>query len=59
LLADEVESIYPEFVDYDEYGELEGINYSKMVSVLIQGIKELNKKIEDQQDQIDIIKKKI
>ena len=59
LIAEDLMEVYPEFVEFDEYNKIEGINYSKMVSVLIQCIKELNDKVELQQNQIDIINKKL
>jgi hypothetical protein len=41
--------IYPEFVSYDDYGNISGINYSKLTSVLVQGIKELKYIVDEQQ----------
>jgi len=50
LLSEEVKEIYPEFVHN------EGINYSKMVSVLIASIKELKMIIDNQQKQIELLR---
>jgi len=52
LIAEEVQKVYPEFV-YEK-----GINYPKMVSVLISAVQELTEKVEYQQKQIEQIKKK-
>ena len=49
FIAEELQLIYPEFVGG------EGINYPKMVSILVSSIKELTQKVEDQQKQIDEI----
>ena len=45
VIAQEVEEIYPEFVHTDEEG-MKSVNYSQMVAVLIEAVKELNSKIE-------------
>jgi hypothetical protein len=45
LIAQEVEEIYPEFVLTDAEG-MKSVNYSQMVAVLIEAVKELNAKIE-------------
>jgi hypothetical protein len=55
LIADEVEKIYPEFVSKTEDGEIEGIEYSKLTTVLIQSIKELKAIVDKQQDQINTL----
>jgi hypothetical protein len=55
LIADEVEKIYPEFVSKTEDGEIEGIEYSKLTTVLIQSIKELKEIVEKQQEQINTL----
>ncbi len=45
VIAQEVEEIYPEFVHTDHEG-MKSVNYSQMVAVLIEAVKELNAKIE-------------
>jgi hypothetical protein len=55
LIADEVEKIYPEFVSKTEDGEIEGIEYSKLTTVLIQSIKELKEIVDKQQAQINTL----
>jgi hypothetical protein len=52
FISEEVREIYPEFV----VGE--GINYPKMVSVLVSSIKELTQRIENQQTEIELLKNK-
>jgi len=59
FIAEEMLNIYPEFVSYDETGKIDGINYTKLTAVLVQGIKELVDIINNQQKQIDIINKKL
>jgi hypothetical protein len=58
LIAEEVVKIYPEFVSYDDYGNISGINYSKLTSVLVQGIKELKQIVDEQQITINQLLKK-
>jgi hypothetical protein len=50
LIAQELEAVYPEFVKTDDKG-VKAINYSQMVSVLIESIKELNAKVEFLEEQ--------
>lgn len=57
LLAQNVETIVPEAVhEKDGY---KGVDYARLVPLLIESIKEQNKKIEEQQKQIDEQKKMI
>jgi hypothetical protein len=45
VIAQEIEEVYPEFVHEGEDG-IKSVNYSKMVAVLIESIKELTAKVE-------------
>jgi len=58
LLAQEVKAVYPEAVLYDETADKYSLNYSVMVAPLIQAIKELNAKIEKQDEQIATLTKR-
>ena len=42
FIAEEVASTYPEFVEYDDNGEVIGIQYARLTSVLVESIKELD-----------------
>ena len=44
VIAQEVEEIYPEFVHTDDEG-IKSVDYSKMVAVLIESVKELTEKV--------------
>ena len=46
VIAQEVEEIYPEFVSEGEDGT-KGVDYSKMVAVLIETVKEQQKQIDE------------
>ena len=59
FIADEVEEIYPELVGKDEEGKATGIEYTKMISVLTQGMQELNEIVNKQQETIEKLLKKI
>ena len=52
FISEEVKQVYPEFV----VGE--GINYPKMVSILVSAVKELTDKVEKQQSEIELLKNK-
>ena len=45
VIAQEVEEVYPEFVHTNDEG-YKSVNYSQMVAVLIEAVKELNAKVE-------------
>jgi len=55
LLAQNVEKIVPEAVN--EKDGYKGVDYARLVPLLIESIKEQNKKMEQQQNQIDELKK--
>jgi len=53
FIAEDVEQVFPEFVQYDVSGEqVEGLQYAKMVSVLTAGIQELKELVEKQDKRI-------
>ena len=47
LIAEEVEQVYPEFVEYDNNGRPMGLNYARLTAVLLQSVKELNGRINE------------
>jgi hypothetical protein len=52
FIADSVQNVYPNLVSTNTQGEIEGMNYTKMVSALV-------KSIQEQQAQIDELQSKI
>jgi len=48
LIAEEVYQIFPELVSFNKNGEVQGVEYSRVVAILIEAIKELNVKVETQ-----------
>ena len=58
VIAQEVEAVFPEVVDTDEYG-MKSVAYGNMVGLLIESIKEQQKMIESQQKQIEELKRLI
>uniref|UniRef100_A0A6C0EKT9 Peptidase S74 domain-containing protein n=1 Tax=viral metagenome TaxID=1070528 RepID=A0A6C0EKT9_9ZZZZ len=60
LIAEEVEELYPIFVNHEEDGvTASGIQYENMVSLLIEKVKRLRKQNRDQQSQIDNIMQRL
>lgn len=47
LIAEEVEEVYPEFVEYDQNGNPVGLHYTRLTAVLIESVKELKKEINE------------
>jgi trimeric autotransporter adhesin len=56
LIAQDVEKTFPELVRTDESG-YKAVSYEKLSVILLEGIKEQQKQIESQQDQINELKK--
>ena len=52
FIAEEVEKVFPNLVSYEENEEINGIQYSKLTTVLV-------KALQQQQEQIDELKKEI
>jgi hypothetical protein len=55
LIAQELEKVYPELVETDKLG-YKSVEYSKLVAVLIEAIKEQQKLIETQKNEIEGLK---
>ncbi|NHZ85240.1 MAG: hypothetical protein GWP19_05095 [Planctomycetia bacterium] len=56
-IAEEVGKVLPEIVVYEENGiDAEGMDYSKLTPLLIEAVKELRKIVEDQQQEIEVLK---
>ena len=60
FIAQEIEKIYPEFVDEDESAnKIKSINYSKMVVPLYKGVSEMKTILENRTIRINKIRKKL
>lgn len=57
FLAQEIQKLYPQLVKESDNGTL-SVNYSGMIPVLLEAIKELKNEIEKQQKQIDALNNK-
>jgi hypothetical protein len=58
VIAQEIEEVLPEAIRVNETGYL-SVRYEKIIPLLIEGIKELSNNNKQQQNQIDILNKKI
>jgi hypothetical protein len=56
LIAEDVEKVLPKLVSYEENGELHGIQYSKLTSILIKAIQEQQEQIDELKEEIKILK---
>ena len=53
FIAEEVQKIYPELVGKDSNGKISGINYAKMVSVLVKSVQEQQNEIDSLNNELD------
>ena len=58
LIAENVELIYPELVGYNDRKTPESVIYSRIVSVLVESVKELNEKMIFQEERIKELENK-
>jgi hypothetical protein len=60
FIAEEIDELgMTEFVDYDEEGKPDALNYANMTALLVKTIQEQQKQIQDQQKQIESLIKRI
>jgi DNA anti-recombination protein RmuC len=55
VIAEEVAEVLPEVVAFEADGRARGVNYGKLVSVLIEATKTQQQTIEQQQQQIEAL----
>jgi len=53
FVADSVKEVYPNLVSTNAQGEVEGMNYSKLVSALVKSIQEQQAQINELQTKIN------
>jgi len=59
LIAEEVNKVYPDLVSKNEEGQTEGVQYSKLTSVLVESIKELKSLVDNQNNRIQELETKL
>ena len=59
FIAEEVEKIYPNLIAYEEDGEIHGLQYSKLTSILVKAVQEQQEQIEELKKEIFILKEKL
>jgi hypothetical protein len=59
LIAEEVFEIIPELVTKNHLGQIQGVNYSRISAVLVEAIKELFDKVDEQDEFIKNIIERI
>jgi len=57
VLAQDVQKVAPEVISTDDNGKM-GVCYSSLIGLLIEGIKELNNKINNLENRIKILENK-
>jgi len=53
FIADSVEKVYPNLVAKNSDGEIEGMSYTKLVSVIVKGMQEQQEQINSLKDEIN------
>jgi len=53
LIAEEVAEIYPELIKYDDKGQVDGINYTRITPILIKTIQEQQELIKKLTERIE------
>ena len=56
FIAEEVKEIFPNLVAYEEDGEISGVQYSKLTTVLVKALQQQQEQIEELKKEIFIIK---
>jgi hypothetical protein len=57
FIAESVRDVYPNLVSINREGEVEGMNYSKLVSALVKSIQEQQEQINKLSEEINKLKK--
>jgi hypothetical protein len=58
FIAEEVKEVLPNLIHYNEEGEVEGMNYSKVTSLLVAAIQEQQEQINELKQEINNLKNK-
>ena len=56
FIAEQVKEVYPDLVSYEENGEIHGVQYSKLTTVLVKALQQQQEQIEELKKEIFIIK---
>ena len=59
VIAQNVETVFPELVKTDKASGMKAVEYSNLVAPLIEAVKEQQKMIENQQKEIDLLKAEV
>lgn len=57
--AEEVNAVEPLLTTYNDRGEIEGVKYAQITTVLVNAVTEQDKKITEQQKEIELLKKQL
>jgi hypothetical protein len=59
LIAEDVEKVNPHFVSYNISGSVETVSYSALITPMLKAIQDQKKKLDEQDEAIEILKKEI
>lgn len=59
IIAQDVETVFPELVQVNKETQKKTVKYGNLVAPLIEAIKELNDKLEQQQKEIELLRKQL
>ena len=58
FIAEEVKAVYPNLVSYEEDGEIHGVHYSKLTTVLVKALQQQQTQIDELRIELNILKNK-
>ena len=59
FIAEDVKEVYPNLIAYEEDGEINGIQYSKLTTVLVKALQQQQKEIDNLTKKVDTLTSKL
>ena len=56
FIAEEVEKVFPNLVSYEEDGEIHGVQYSKLTTVLVKALQQQQEQIDELKEEVKLLK---
>ena len=59
FIAEDINEIYPDLVSWEENGEIHGVKYTKLTSILVKALQEQQLQIDELKEEVKALKSKI